>query len=407
MVEQVFGGGGNSATGEIGWRCAQHAGRGGQSRDDCSGFVWHPEAQDHVQAVAEIVEAFGGDGEADIDLGVLQAECFDEGSYLIATDFDGSADVQRASWRVRRGGNFAFKLVYLGNDAQSVFIIDPTGFTRRKMPCIADHQCAAETLFQPREMTRYGCGRTAETARGRGQAPCFDERYEEPQIPCLVIRHEGHFSLKRISGLFLHFCKQFFSQKSTTRAQLTGALKGLLQQIVMKLPVRLTTTARRGLCRGDAMSILSDELVCEGEELRSRLIGTWELVSYKVEEKDTLRTIDAMGTSPRGRVIFTDSGWVAFNLEGSGREFSNTDAGRAQLMKTLVAYIGRYRIEGNCWITSVETAWTPDWVGTEQRRQVVLDGRDHADVVTPWRKMPNWMPDKLTRSIIRFRRATP
>ncbi|MBO1324303.1 lipocalin-like domain-containing protein [Acetobacter sp. TBRC 12305] len=143
----------------------------------------------------------------------------------------------------------------------------------------------------------------------------------------------------------------------------------------------------------------------ENEELRAKLVGTWELVSYRVEEKESGSFINAMGPAPRGRVIFTPDGWVAFNLEGSNRHPATNDAERAHLMKTLVAYIGRYRVEGNQWITSVQTAWAPEWVGTEQRRTVTVSG-DYADVLTPWRKMPNWAAGRLSRSIIRFRRAS-
>ncbi|MGE8126459.1 lipocalin-like domain-containing protein [Methylobacterium sp. NPDC080182] len=139
-----------------------------------------------------------------------------------------------------------------------------------------------------------------------------------------------------------------------------------------------------------------------GARLADRIVGTWELVSYKVEDKETSTLVDAMGGTPRGRVIFTKDGWVAFNLEGSARTPATTDAERAALMKTLVAYIGRYRIEGDQWVTSVQTAWAPEWVGTEQRRTIHIDG-DCADVTTPWRVMPNWDDGRLSRSIIRFK----
>lgn len=51
-----------------------------------------------------------------------------------------------------------------------------------------------------------------------------------------------------------------------------------------------------------------------GARLADRIVGTWELVSYKVEDKETGTLVDAMGGTPRGRVIFTKDGWVAFNL---------------------------------------------------------------------------------------------
>ncbi|GEM16870.1 hypothetical protein NBRC3293_1367 [Gluconobacter oxydans NBRC 3293] len=142
----------------------------------------------------------------------------------------------------------------------------------------------------------------------------------------------------------------------------------------------------------------------EQPTLKDQLVGTWNLVSYRVEEKDTGTFINAMGPSPRGRVIFTPDGWVAFNLEGSHRHPAETEADYPGLMKTLVAYIGRYRVEGNQWITQVQTAWAPEWVGTEQRRTVVVSGTT-ADVTTPWRKMPNWAQGRLSRSLIRFQRA--
>ncbi|MCJ2057449.1 lipocalin-like domain-containing protein [Methylobacterium sp. J-048] len=143
--------------------------------------------------------------------------------------------------------------------------------------------------------------------------------------------------------------------------------------------------------------------VDEGD-LAEKIVGTWELISYHVEDKATGSLIDAMGSAPRGRVIFTKDGWVAFNLEGTDRKPAETDADRAALMKTLVAYIGRYRIEGDQWITQVQTAWAPEWVNTEQRRTITIHG-DEADVTTPWRIMPNWEAGRLSRSIIRFRRA--
>jgi hypothetical protein len=70
----------------------------------------------------------------------------------------------------------------------------------------------------------------------------------------------------------------------------------------------------------------------------------------------------------------------------------------------LVAYTGTYRIEGDKWITKVDVAWNPEWVGTEQARSFKLDG-ERLQVLTPWRVMPNWADKEMTRSIITFERA--
>jgi hypothetical protein len=131
----------------------------------------------------------------------------------------------------------------------------------------------------------------------------------------------------------------------------------------------------------------------------SPLTGSWRLTSYQVESKDTLKKIPAMGEHPSGRVIFTADHRVAFVLTGEGRKSGTTDAEKAALLNTLVAYTGIEKIEGNQWCTDVEAAWNPEWVGTTQCREFQLDG-DRLDVLTPWRQMPNW--PGTTRSIISF-----
>ena len=176
---------------------------------------------------------------------------------------------------------------------------------------------------------------------------------------------------------------------------MTGFLKTSLCGLALALAVAI----------GAVPAGAAGETAPTGEALARRIVGTWELVSYKVEDKATGKLLDAMGETPRGRVIFTPDGWVAFNLEGSDRKPARSEADRAALMHTLVAYIGRYRVEGDQWVTSVQTAWAPEWVGTEQRRTIHIDG-DTADVTTPWREMPNWDEGKPSRSLIRFRRAS-
>ena len=136
----------------------------------------------------------------------------------------------------------------------------------------------------------------------------------------------------------------------------------------------------------------------------SALVGTWRLVSYDVEVRATGVRFPAMGERPTGYTIFSPEGRVWFMLTGDGRRPGDTDAERADLLETLIAYTGRYRIEDDDWITAVDVAWNPAWVGTEQRRQFALDG-NRLQVLTPWRVMPNWAEQGETRSIITFEAA--
>ncbi|MBF0557144.1 MAG: lipocalin-like domain-containing protein [Nitrospirae bacterium] len=139
-------------------------------------------------------------------------------------------------------------------------------------------------------------------------------------------------------------------------------------------------------------------------EDRAQIQGVWKLVSYEVEIQATGQKEFPMGQNPSGYVIFTPEGRVMFILTAEGRKPAKTAEERANLLSTVIAYTGTYRLEEDKWITKVEVAWNPDWIGTEQKRSFKVD-QSHLQVLTPWRVMPNW-PDKgMTRSIISFERA--
>lgn len=137
---------------------------------------------------------------------------------------------------------------------------------------------------------------------------------------------------------------------------------------------------------------------------RDKVLGTWKLVSYEVEIQANGQKEPVMGQNPTGYVIFTPEGRVFFVLTGEARKSAKTDQERAELLSTLIAYTGTYRVEGDRWITKVEVAWNPEWVGTEQARSFTLDG-DRLQVLTPWRVMPNWADKGMTRSIVTFVRS--
>ena len=124
-----------------------------------------------------------------------------------------------------------------------------------------------------------------------------------------------------------------------------------------------------------------------GDE-RTQVQGVWKLVSYEVEIQAIGQKEPLMRKNPTGYVIFTPEGRVFFVLTGEGRKAAKTVQERADLLSTLVAYTGTYRLEGDKWITKVEVAWNPEWVGTEQMRFFKVEG-ERLQVLTPWRVMPN------------------
>lgn len=115
----------------------------------------------------------------------------------------------------------------------------------------------------------------------------------------------------------------------------------------------------------------------------STLVGTWRLVSFEMEIQGKPDKILLMGKSPVGYLSFMPDGRMAVVITAEGRKPATSDAERAALYNSLVAYAGRYRIEGDKWVTIVEASANPAWVGTEQPRTFRLAG-DTLHESTPW-----------------------
>ena len=135
----------------------------------------------------------------------------------------------------------------------------------------------------------------------------------------------------------------------------------------------------------------------------AQLPGVWKLISYDVEIQATGQKQPLMGEHPTGYAIFTPEGRAMFVVTGEGRKPATTVQERAGLLNTVVAYTGKYRLDGDKWIVKVEAASNPEWVDTEQVRFFKVDGSS-LQVMTPWRIMPNWPQKGMTRSILTWLR---
>ena len=109
-------------------------------------------------------------------------------------------------------------------------------------------------------------------------------------------------------------------------------------------------------------------------ELRRQIVGTWKLISVVYEDQATKERTPVYGAHPKGIQIATPEGrWLAL-MTAEGRGVPQSDDERANALKTMIAYTGRYRVEGGNVITKVEAAWNEAWVGTEQVRAIRFDG---------------------------------
>jgi hypothetical protein len=136
----------------------------------------------------------------------------------------------------------------------------------------------------------------------------------------------------------------------------------------------------------------------DDRELRQKIIGSWKLVSVVYEDQESKARTPVYGEHPRGRQIATPDGlWIAV-VTAEGRTIPKTDEDRAQALKTMIAYTGRYRVEEGKVITKVEAAWNEAWVGGEQTRLVHLEG-DRLFIESPPMPHPN-QNNKVVRVIV-------
>ena len=102
------------------------------------------------------------------------------------------------------------------------------------------------------------------------------------------------------------------------------------------------------------------------------LLGNWKLMSWQVVSGDEAK--DLFGTKPKGYMILTREGRAMTVTTAETRTAGESEQDRAALHKSMLAYTGKYRIEGNEFITTVDASWNEGWNGTEQRRRFRLDG---------------------------------
>ena len=134
------------------------------------------------------------------------------------------------------------------------------------------------------------------------------------------------------------------------------------------------------------------------------LIGIWKLISYENEFEDGSPQRAMFGQNPKGYLTLTPEGRMMQIIEAEGRKPAQTDKERSNLLRTMLAYSGTYRVEGDQWITKVDVSWNVAWSGTEQVRWYKLDG-DQLQVTSMWQASTNLPGAPVTRGILLWERV--
>lgn len=134
------------------------------------------------------------------------------------------------------------------------------------------------------------------------------------------------------------------------------------------------------------------------------LVGTWRLKSNVKEHKATGERELVHGEHPNGYLIFTPEGRLMAILTESGREPPHGKDECVELFKKMVAYSGRYRVEGDTFVTKVDVSWIKWWNGQEHVRSFKVAG-DQLDIVTAWEPVRPVLGSPLVRMISTWERA--
>ena len=111
-----------------------------------------------------------------------------------------------------------------------------------------------------------------------------------------------------------------------------------------------------------------------------QLVGTWRLENWETRY-DTGRVIHPMGEDAQGLLVYAPDGYMSVVLFRNGRapfttgEMLSADADeKIAGWDSYYSYCGPFELKGDCVIHHIEACLYPNWIGTTQERQAVIDG---------------------------------
>lgn len=112
-------------------------------------------------------------------------------------------------------------------------------------------------------------------------------------------------------------------------------------------------------------------------QAESSLLGTWKMTSWTRQAVATGKVTDAMGADPLGYIAYHADGRMMALVIGRDRPAPDgppTDAQKAALFDSMLAYSASYTIEGNTVTHHVDGSWNPAWGKAPLVRPFQLDG---------------------------------
>jgi hypothetical protein len=120
-----------------------------------------------------------------------------------------------------------------------------------------------------------------------------------------------------------------------------------------------------------------------------RLLGTWKMVSWSVEDLLAEERREPLGPEPCGYIAYTPDGRVTVLVVASQRArpagLIPTNEEKIALYDSMFAYAGTFTFDGTKVVHHIDASWNETWRGTHQVRFCELQGRRLTYVSAPAR----------------------
>jgi hypothetical protein len=141
---------------------------------------------------------------------------------------------------------------------------------------------------------------------------------------------------------------------------------------------------------------------------KEQIVGTWRLISF-TRQNDAGKVTNALGDRPAGYMILTAEGRISVFFVDTSRKSpagaAPTDAEAAQLWRTIVGYIGSYKVDpvetkdGLKITVRSERSWSPAQEGVDRDFFEKLDGSKLTSTSVPTR---NTVTGEVTTNVLVF-----
>jgi hypothetical protein len=114
------------------------------------------------------------------------------------------------------------------------------------------------------------------------------------------------------------------------------------------------------------------------ETIAERILGNWQMTSWKIEDLASGKTQDALGPNPQGYITYTPDGRVMVLVLKADRirpaALVPTAEEKLALYDSMFAYAGTFTADAEKVVHHIDMSWNQSWTGTDQIRFLRLQG---------------------------------